>query len=106
MTDTDARAIGRLEGKMDLMLAEQKAAAESRKQTYEKLDTLDKKVEAANVKVTQVEARLAAVEEPVAEFSKWRERAIGAVMLVSIASALVGGGIVAGWAKITAFFSG
>jgi hypothetical protein len=105
MTDSEDRAIGRLEGKMDLMLAEQKAAAESRKQTYEKLETLDKKSDATNAKVAQVEARLAAVEEPVAEFSKWRERAIGAVMLVSVASALVGGGIVAGWTKIVAWFT-
>lgn len=106
MTESDERAIGRLEGKMDLMLAEQRAAAESRKQTYEKLETLDKKIEATNAKVELVESRLLGVEKPVAEFSKWRERVIGAVMLVSVASALIGGGLVAAWGKIAAFFTG
>jgi hypothetical protein len=87
------------------MLAEQRDAAESRKQTYEKLEKLDKKIEAADSKMENIERRLDAVEGPVSEFSKWRERAIGAIMLISIISALVGGGVVAGWAKIVAWFS-
>ena len=102
----EERAIGRLEGKMDLMLAEQKAASESRKQTYEKLETLDKKIEATNVRSESIEKRLEAVEGPVSDFSKWRERAIGAVMLISIASALLGGSLVAVWGKIAAWISG
>jgi hypothetical protein len=106
MTESDGRAIGRLEGKMDLMLAEQGRAAESRKQTYEKLETMGKAVDATNAKVEGVEKRLKAVEEPVADFNKWRERAIGAVMLISVASAIIGGGFVAAWGKITAWFAG
>jgi hypothetical protein len=106
MTDTDERAIGRLEGKMDLMLAEQEKAAQSRKQTYEKLEALGRKIDATDAKVGVIDERLEKVEEPVADFNKWRERAIGAVMLISVASALIGGGFVAAGGKITAWFSG
>ncbi len=106
MTDSDARAIGRLEGKIDLMLAEQQAAAQSRKQTYEKLETLDKKIEATDVKVAAIDRRLESVGEPVAEFSRWRERGIGAIMLISFVAASIGGIVTAAWGKIVAWFAG
>jgi hypothetical protein len=85
------RAIGRIEGKLDLIIAEQEKAAAARKAQYEKLDALDRKVEATEIKVASVDKRLESVEEPVAEFSRWRERGVGALMLVSFAAATVGG---------------
>lgn len=91
MNDSEARAIGNLEGKIDLMLAEQDRAAQSRKSTYEKLEALAKKLDAHEVKLDTIDKRLKAVEEPVAEFSRWRERGVGAIMLVSLAAASVGG---------------
>lgn len=101
MTDAnDQRAIGRLEGKIDLMLAEQEKAALARKQTYEKLEALDRKITATEVKVENVEERLKSVEEPVAEFSRWRERGVGAVMLISFVAASIGGLLVTFGKKI------
>ncbi|MDW6020223.1 hypothetical protein SAZ10_00440 [Mesorhizobium sp. BAC0120] len=94
------RAIGRIEGKLDLIIAEQAAAAEARKQTYEKLDTLNRKVDATDTKVQSIDQRLEKVEEPVAEFSRWRERGIGAIMLVSFVAASIGGLLVAFGKKI------
>lgn len=85
------RAIGRIEGKLDLILAEQEKAATARKAQYEKLDGLDRKVEATETKVQSIDKRLKGVEEPVAEFSRWRERGVGAVMLISFAAASLGG---------------
>lgn len=103
MTDTsDQRAIGRLEGKIDLMLAEQEKAALARKQTYDKLEALDRKMTATEVKVENVEERLKSVEEPVAEFSRWRERGVGAIMLISFVAATIGGLLVTFGKKVWA----
>ena len=92
MTDASQdRAIGRIEGKLDLIIAEQEKAAQARKVQYEKLDQLDRKVEATETKVESIDKRLEKVEEPVAEFSRWRERGVGAIMLISFAAASFGG---------------
>lgn len=107
MTDNNIdRAIGRLEGKMDLMLQEQQTAAANRKQTYERLEAVEWKVEDAADEVKRVDNRLASVEAPVAEFSKWRERAIGALMLISFVSAATGAAMVAAWKGILAWANG
>lgn len=106
MNDSDARALGVLEGKMDLMLADQEGAAQSRKHTYEKLETMDKKIDATDVKIDAIDKRLEAVEDPVAEFSRWRERAVGAIMLVSFAAASLGGLAVAFGMKVWAALFG
>lgn len=106
MTDSEARAIGVLEGKMDLMLADQERAAQSRKHTYEKLETMDRKIDATDVKIDAIDKRLKAVEEPVAEFSRWRERGVGAIMLISLAAASVGGLIATFGKKLWAAIAG
>lgn len=104
MTESNEKAIGRLEGKIDLMLAEQVRAADARRQTYETLEKLDRKIDATDTKVTSIDERLEKVEGPVAEFSQWRERGIGALMLISFVAASVGGLVVAygkkAWAAI------
>lgn len=105
MTDNSIdRALGRLEGKVDLMLREQQSAAVNRKQTYERLEAVERKVEDAADEIKRVDNRLASVEAPVAEFSKWRERAVGALMLISFASAATGATVVAFWKGFVAWF--
>lgn len=84
------RSIGRIEGKIDMILAAQEKADVARKAQYEKLDALDRKVDTTEAKVDGIDKRLEKVEEPVAEFSRWRERGVGAMMLVSFAAATVG----------------
>ena len=107
MTDNNNidRALGRLEGKVDLMLQEQQSAAANRKQTYERLEEIDRKVDDAAEKIRYADARLASVEAPVAEFSKWRERAVGALMLISFVSAVTGAAMVAAWKGILAWLN-
>jgi hypothetical protein len=100
------RAIGRIEGKLDLIIAEQERAALARKVQYEKLDALDRKVDKTDNKVASIDNRLEVVEAPVAEFSRWKERAIGAIMLISFVSAVSGAMIVALWKKMWTVFGG
>lgn len=83
--------LGEVKGKLEMVLDEQRHAAASRKETYAKLETMDRKIDAADAKIDVLDERMQAVEEPVAEFSKWRERGVGAVMLISLAAASVGG---------------
>jgi 2-phosphoglycerate kinase len=97
VTTSDARAIGKLEGKIDMMLAEQQNAAQSRKQTYEKLEVIDKKVDASEAKIDSIDERLEKVEAEAAEISKWRERFKGMQILVIIVAGAAGTGLAALW---------
>lgn len=114
---SDERAIGRLEGKIDSILAEQSRAADARRQMYATLERMDRKIDQNDRKSEQtfsdfkvaleaMDKRLQAVEEPVREFSRWRERAIGAAMLVSFVAAAVGGLIVTYGKKVWAAITG
>jgi hypothetical protein len=96
------RAIGRVEGQLDLIIAEQTAAANSRRITYEKLDEIMRKMDATERNVVGLHSRMKAVEKPVAEFSKWRERFIGMGLLVALAAGGIGAFIYALWMKASA----
>lgn len=98
--------LGELKGKVDLMLSDQERAAQSRKENYAKLEAMDRKIDAADAKIVVLDERMQAVEEPVAEFSKWRERGVGAVMLISLAAASVGGLVATFGKKVWAMFAG
>jgi len=100
------RAIGRLEGKVDLLLRGESAATVSRKQLYEKLDSVSRKLDLTESKVESVDKRLKAVEDPVAEFSRWRERGIGVVMFIGFLSAAFGAFIATVGKKIWAAIVG
>lgn len=96
------RAIGRIEGKLDLIIAEQAAAANSRKVTYEKLDQLGRKSDATDRNVDGLHKRMDTIEVPVAEFAKWRERFIGMGLLVALAAGGIGALVYALWLKASA----
>ncbi|MET3662517.1 hypothetical protein [Aquamicrobium ahrensii] len=100
------RAIGRIEGKLDLIIADQDKARQDRKQQYERLEKIERRTEGTDRKVESIDKRLEKVEEPVAEFSRWRERGVGALMLVSFAAASVGGLAVAFGKKIWVALTG
>lgn len=107
MTDASQdRAIGRIEGQLKQVLSELQDAKASRKQTYEKLDKLDRKIDATETKVESIDKRLEKVEEPVAEFSRWRERGVGAIMLISFAAASFGGLLATFGKKLWALLTG
>jgi chromosome segregation ATPase len=111
--DDISEAIGYLRAEVRMLGDQQKAANESRKAIYEKLEDMDDKIVAADAKIMAADAkivsvddRLESVEGPVAEFNKWRERGVGAVMLISFVAASVGGLLVTFGKKIWAVIVG
>ena len=83
MTDTtDERALGRVEGKLDYLVQQQEAAERSRRHTHDQLETVARKQIEIQHDLKNVTTRLVAVEGPVVEFQRWRERWLGAMMLV------------------------
>lgn len=100
------RAIGRIEGKLDLIIADQEKARQDRKQQYERLEKIERSQEGVERKVEGIHSRLEKVEEPVAEFNRWRERGVGAMMLVSFVAATFGAVIATVGKKILALLNG
>lgn len=100
------RAIGRIEGKLDLIIADQEKARQDRKQQYERLEKIERSQEGVERKVEGIHSRLEKVEEPVAEFNRWRERGVGAMMLVSFIAATFGAVIATVGKKLLALFNG
>ncbi len=103
MTDaSQERTLGRLEAKVDLILEEQENAARSRRDQYEKLELITRKADATERNFTNLLQRLEAVEKPVAEFSKWKERMIGMGLLVAFIAGSIGALFYAIWIKASA----
>jgi len=98
------RALGRLEGSLKQVLENQNKADIGRRHLYEAMQALRAEIADYRRRLEAVEKRLDAIEQPVAELKKWRERVVGAVMLISAAAALVGGGLAASWHKILEVF--
>ncbi|NKX16414.1 hypothetical protein HGG75_13585 [Ochrobactrum pseudogrignonense] len=85
------RAIDRVEGKLDQIIKDMDRARDDRKQQYEKQEKTDRTLDEVMRKLQSVDNRLEKVEEPVADFNRWRERGVGAIMLVSFVAASLGG---------------
>lgn len=100
------RAIGRVEGKLDQIIKDMDRARDDRKQQYEKQEKTDRTLDEVMRKLQSVDNRLEKVEEPVADFNRWRERGVGAIMLVSFIAASLGGLLVTFGKKIWAAIVG
>lgn len=100
------RAIGRIEGKLDLIISDQEKARQDRKQQYEKQEKTDRALDDVTRVIKSIDARLEKVEEPVADFNRWRERGVGAIMLVSFFAATFGAILASFWKKILALITG
>jgi len=48
--------------------------------------------------------RLKEVEKNTADFNRWKERGVGALMLISAIAALIGGTLATSWQKILDIF--
>lgn len=97
------RSLGRVEGKLDLILTAQTEEASIRRKHFTRTEAVERTLESLVVETGRIDTRLAAVEKPVAEFSKWRERAVGALMLISFLSAATGAVLTAAWHQILAW---
>lgn len=100
------QSVGRLEGKLDLIIEDQNRARLERGRQYERQESTEQTLSNVAAKVDRIEKRLEAVEEPVAEFNKWRERGIGAMMLVSLCGATMGAMLTKYWSKLVSLITG
>jgi len=100
MTYNIDRAIGSIEGTLKLLLDNQSRAEVSRKQLYEEFKALRTEITNSGHRIETLEKRMDAVEKPVAELNKWRERSIGSLLSLSALAALIGGTLATSWQKI------
>ena len=95
------RAIGRLEGKLDLLMRaveENKSeSAAGRGRIYSELEALRVTQAVTNDKVENLEEQMTVVAPEIADIKRWKERFIGMRMLIVFMSASAGGVLVAGW---------
>jgi len=98
------RSLGRIEGKQDQILDEQKRASQERKDIFRQMEVIKNRQEMAEKERTAMVERLETVERNTAEFNKWRERAIGAIMLISLVATAIGGTFATSWQKIIEMF--
>lgn len=98
------RSIGQIEGKLDLLIEDMKADSKKRDEQDDRLERIERSQDVLGRRIDDVLKRLEGVEKPVAEFNRWRERAIGAMMFVSLAAALIGGAVATYWHKILSAF--
>lgn len=95
-TGSMERSIGRIEGQLEALVKAvsemSKHSDDSRSRMYVKIEEIDKKVTLANATIEDLDLRISKVEPVIDDVSKWRERAIGARMTVTIFVASIGGG--------------
>jgi len=106
MSNNIERSLGRIEGKQDQILEEQKKASLERKEIFQQMEDIKRKQELAEKERASMAERLKTVEQNTTDFNKWKERAIGAVMLISTAAALIGGTLASSWQKIVDLLRG
>jgi len=100
MMDNRDRAIGRIEGKLDLLIEENVQAAKKKEELHQKIDSIQRRQDRLDHKFLAIDERLEHIEKPLADLNRWRERAIGAVMLISFLAASIGGTAAVFWQKI------
>jgi len=91
------RSLGRLEAKVDTLLSE-------RKDEKKQLAIIERKQDTAEKDRTAMAERLKEVEKNTADFNRWKERGVGALMLISAIAALIGGTLATSWQKILDIF--
>lgn len=108
MTKIDdlSEAIGQLRADVRAISAQQTAADSSRARIYDKLEILSGDVRSVKEDTTDLTERITKIEPTVAEISKWRERGVGALMLVSFAAAAIGGALATFGKKLWALIAG
>jgi len=100
MTENYERIVGRIEGKLDHLMEGQNQMARKWEELSANFISLLRRQDAQKHQLALLKQRLDGVARPVDEFGRWRERAIGALMLLSLGGALIGGGLVAFWQKM------
>ena len=86
--------IGELRGTLNALIktvdASSQASAASRARVYVKLEEMAKAMQSVEEHVARVDDRVKKVEPIAQDVQKWKERGIGAVMLIGFASGGIG----------------
>lgn len=90
------RAVGRLEGQMEQVLAMLQTSAVNRQQLYEGQEQLRIELQAVGRRVEDISATVSKVEPVASEFNKWKERGVGIVALLGLVWLFFGGLVVRG----------
>jgi len=104
MSDNHDRAIGRIEGQLKQIIESQNRAEIGRKQLYELLAALREEIADYKHRLDRLEARMDNLEKPVAALGRWQQRGLGALTIISIIAALIGGTLAVSWQKILDIF--
>lgn len=91
---------------MNRVLNELSDAKQSRERLAARLGKVEDKVDTTETVVKNVAKDLEDIKPTVADINKWRERGVGAVLLVSFAAASIGGLVTAFGKKLWALVSG
>lgn len=103
--DTRDRVIA-VETTMKAILEELREAKQGRARLYDKVDNLEDKIDATETAAKDTVKRLEAIEPTVADINRWRERGIGAWLLVIGLSAVLGGAVSKVLTKLWALVTG
>ncbi|WP_455918750.1 hypothetical protein [Ensifer canadensis] len=95
--ETQERAIGRIEGKLDMILADQEKARLDRKHQYEKSEAIERRLDVTDQKLTAVSSRMDDAAPVISDIRRWKERFIGMQMLVVFVAGSTGAAITALW---------
>ena len=95
--ESQERAIGRIEGKLDMILADQEKARLDRKHQYEKSEAIERRLDATDQKLAAVSSRMDDAAPVISEIRRWRERLIGMQMLIVFMAGSAGAAAVMFW---------
>jgi len=108
-TDTQ-RLLGKFSAQIEALTkaveAMSVASDASRSKMYDRINSVDNKVTTIVNAVDDLDLRIGKVEPVIADVSKWRERAIGARMTITLFIASLGGSIALGLQWIWTHLSG
>lgn len=98
MNESDTqRSLGRLEGKLDMILADQESARIDRKNQYAKSEAIERRLDATDQKIAGLKTQIDEAAPVITDIKRWKERFIGMQMLIAGVFVAVGGGIVLVW---------
>ncbi|MGT2444458.1 hypothetical protein ACU4I5_18540 [Ensifer adhaerens] len=99
--ESQERAIGRIEGKLDMILADQEKARIDRKHQYDKSEAIERRLDVTDQKLSAVTAGWSDAAPVISDIRRWKERFIGMQMFVVFLAGSAGAALVTLWKWIS-----
>lgn len=96
MSTNVERDIGRMEATLKSLALAQERQTAMQDRLFQKLDQVGRELSAFKHEVETLNERIERVEGPVSDLARWKERAVGAAMLISFVSAGAGAAMLTG----------